>query len=84
VLDISMPVMDGYEVARRLRGQENGDLPILIALTGYGQEEDRQRAREAGFEYHMVKPVDPDDLMELLVLAASLVRQATRPGVPPS
>ena len=78
LLDIGMPGMDGYQVASRLRGQEGGRSPILIALTGYGEEEDRQRAREAGFEYHMVKPVSPDDLRELLILAESLVRQAAR------
>jgi len=79
LLDIGMPGMDGYQVASRLRAQEGGRSPILIALTGYGQEEDRQRAREAGFEYHMVKPVNPDDLRELLILAEAIVRQAARP-----
>jgi CheY-like chemotaxis protein len=66
LLDIGMPQMDGYEVARRLRqGAEGGKL-VLVAVTGYGQEEDRRRAREAGFDYHMLKPVDPGDLRELL------------------
>jgi CheY-like chemotaxis protein len=79
LLDIGMPGMDGYQVAHRLREQEGGGVPILIALTGYGQEEVRQRAREAGFEYHVVKPADPGELRELLVLAESLVRQMKRP-----
>src|SRR5262249_5636828 len=69
-LDIGMPGMDGYEVARQLR--EHGDrqeATILVAVTGYGQEEDRLRSRQAGFDYHMVKPVDPDGLLGLLLRA---------------
>jgi PAS domain S-box-containing protein len=69
LLDIGMPSMDGYEVARRLRQAEGGGKVVLVAVTGYGQEEDRRRAREAGFDYHMVKPVDPGDLRELLSAA---------------
>ena len=80
LLDIGMPGLDGYEVARRLRGQEGGGAPVLIALTGYGEEEDRRRAREAGFEYHLVKPVEPDELRKMLALAESLVRQPRRPA----
>jgi CheY-like chemotaxis protein len=58
LLDIGLPVMDGYEVARRLREDANGRRIRLIAVTGYGQDADRQRALEAGFEEHLVKPVD--------------------------
>jgi CheY-like chemotaxis protein len=65
-LDIGLPGMDGYEVARRLRRQPGGGRVFLVALTGYGQEEDRRRAREAGFDAYLVKPVDPDALRELL------------------
>jgi signal transduction histidine kinase/ActR/RegA family two-component response regulator len=68
-LDIGMPGMDGYEVAQRLRAAEGGDRLLLVAVTGYGQDEDRQRAREAGFDYHLVKPVDPEHLQALLELA---------------
>jgi signal transduction histidine kinase len=69
-LDIGMPGMDGYEVARRLRQQEGkGDL-ILVAVTGYGQDEDRRRSLEAGFDEHLIKPVDPEALHEVLARAA--------------
>jgi CheY-like chemotaxis protein len=71
LLDIGMPSMDGYEVARRLREAQGGGKLVLVAVTGYGQEEDRRRAREAGFDYHMVKPVDPVDLRALLATAAA-------------
>lgn len=66
LLDIGMPGMDGYEVARHVRKQpEFKDLP-LVALTGWGQEEDRRRSKEAGFNHHLVKPVDPDILEQVL------------------
>jgi two-component system CheB/CheR fusion protein len=71
LLDIGMPGMDGYEVARRLRGQEGMAGAVIVAVTGYGEEEDRQRAKEAGFDCHMLKPVPPEDLKELLALAES-------------
>ncbi len=60
ILDIGLPVMDGYELARRLRAR--GSLPRLIALTGYGQERDKQESASAGFELHIVKPVDLQQL----------------------
>jgi two-component system CheB/CheR fusion protein len=66
LVDIGLPDMDGYEVARRLRMTTHGKGAYLVALTGYGQPEDRQRALEAGFDTHLVKPVDPDDLVKLL------------------
>ena len=65
VCDIGMPGMSGLEVARRLRGQL-GYQGLLVALTGWGQEDDRRRSREAGFDHHFVKPVDPDELQELI------------------
>jgi two-component system CheB/CheR fusion protein len=58
LLDIGLPRMDGYEVARRLRSMEDQRDTLLVALTGYGQTEDRRRSREAGFDHHLVKPVD--------------------------
>ena len=67
VLDIGLPGMDGYELARRLRKNPDTTSATLIALSGYGQEEDRRRAREAGFDHHLVKPVDPERLSSLLV-----------------
>jgi PAS domain S-box-containing protein len=66
VLDLGMPKLNGYEACRRIREQPWGQGMFLIALTGWGQEEDRQRTAEAGFNQHMVKPVDPDVLMKLL------------------
>ena len=65
LLDIGLPGMDGYEVCRRLR-QGGLDDALIIAMTGYGQERDRQRSKEAGFDTHTVKPVELDHLMELL------------------
>ena len=62
VLDIGLPGLDGYEVARQLRARGDTSHVLLIALTGYGQKEDRQRAAEAGFDYHFVKPADPREI----------------------
>jgi CheY-like chemotaxis protein len=70
ILDIGMPELDGYEVARQLRARESSRTPILIAITGWGQDRDKSRAIEAGFDYHLTKPVDPADLEPLLVGAA--------------
>jgi CheY-like chemotaxis protein len=57
ISDIAMPGMSGYDLAERIRAQPNLRHPVLIALTGYGQDSDRQRAREAGFDHHLTKPV---------------------------
>jgi signal transduction histidine kinase/CheY-like chemotaxis protein len=65
-LDIGLPGIDGYEVARRLRAQEGLKTALLVAVTGYGQEEDRHQAGEAGFDAHVVKPADPAVLQALL------------------
>jgi signal transduction histidine kinase len=66
LLDINLPKMNGYDAARRIRQQPWGQGMVLIALTGWGQEADRQRAREAGFDHHLVKPVDSAILTQLL------------------
>ena len=66
LLDIGLPDMDGFEVARRLRQNHPGSDMTLVAITGYGQASDRQRTREAGFDHHLVKPVDLRYLKELL------------------
>jgi CheY-like chemotaxis protein len=66
LLDIGLPEMDGYEVARRVRALKRQDLVKLVALTGYGQVEDRRRAQEAGFDDHLVKPVDFETLSRCL------------------
>jgi signal transduction histidine kinase len=67
VLDVGMPKMDGCEVARRIRAESWGRGAILVALTGWGQDVDRRRSREAGFDMHLVKPVDPATLCDMLV-----------------
>ncbi len=69
LLDIGMPGMDGYEVARRIRANPNNRHISLIALTGWGQDEDRQRSTAAGFNHHLVKPADIDQLRQLLTVA---------------
>lgn len=74
-IDIGLPVMDGYELARRIRETPSVSDITLIALTGYGFPEDRQRAREAGFDRHLVKPVEPS------ALQGELDRARTRGGV---
>ena len=66
LLDIGLPGMDGYEVARALRARADLAQPRLVALTGYGQEEDRLRSRDAGFDHHLVKPLDLTLLRNIL------------------
>jgi CheY-like chemotaxis protein len=66
LLDIGLPKLNGYEAARHIREQPWDKQPVLIAVTGWGQDEDRRRSHDAGFDYHMVKPVDPNALMRLL------------------
>ena len=65
-LDIGMPKINGYEVARRTRAEPWGTSISLIALTGWGQEQDRREAIEAGFDQHLVKPVDTEILLKRL------------------
>jgi PAS domain S-box-containing protein len=66
LLDIGMPKLNGYDAARRIRGEPWGRLVTLVALTGWGQEEDRRKSEEAGFDFHLVKPVEPSALEQLL------------------
>ncbi|AEG91508.1 PAS domain-containing hybrid sensor histidine kinase/response regulator [Ramlibacter tataouinensis] len=79
LLDLGMPGMDGYEVARRLRARHGGRALTLAALTGWGQERDRQRTRQAEFDHHLVKPVEPETLRALLT-ARARGRSATQPA----
>jgi CheY-like chemotaxis protein len=65
-IDIGMPVLDGYEVARRLRQHPWGAHGRLVALTGWGQDENKRRARQSGFDDHMTKPIDPEQLEPLM------------------
>jgi two-component system CheB/CheR fusion protein len=62
LLDIGLPGMDGYEVAKRLRTRDGTRNAVLVAVTGYGRDEDRHRSRDAGFDHHLVKPVSYDAL----------------------
>jgi len=66
LLDVGLPDMHGYEVAERLRAVPENKSLVIVALTGYGNEEDRRRARDAGFDYHFVKPVDFTALESLI------------------
>ena len=70
LLDLGMPDMDGYEVAGRLRETSLPGRVAIVALTGWGQDEDRQRVRDAGFDHHLVKPVDLASLQTLLTSLA--------------
>jgi CheY-like chemotaxis protein len=72
MVDIGLPGMDGYEVARRIRQHPDLKRVILVALTGYGRDEDRQRAFAAGFDYHLVKPVSPDAIQDLVARLGGL------------
>lgn len=67
LLDIGLPQLDGYEVARRLRERPDMSRPLIVALTGYGADEDRRRSRQAGFDAHLVKPISIDALRQLCV-----------------
>jgi DNA-binding response OmpR family regulator len=65
LLDIGLPKLSGNDVARRIR-EARGDGVLLVAVTGWGQEEDRRRAWEAGFDHHLTKPVDPQAIARLI------------------
>ena len=80
-LDIGLPDMSGYEVAERLRQQEQFDDTWIIAVTGFGQEVDRRRTRHSGFDRHLVKPVHPQRIQELLAAVSSA---ASRPQLGPT
>jgi DNA-binding response OmpR family regulator len=77
VLDIGLPDIDGYTVAQRLRGDERTRNAVLIAVTGYGRDEDRARSSNAGIDMHITKPVDPDALMRHF---AALQERAGQPS----
>jgi len=66
LVDIGLPGMDGYEIARRFRAEPDAGRVLLVALTGYGSSADRDRSRQAGFDLHLIKPVDPQALQDLL------------------
>ena len=66
LLDIGLPGLDGFEVAKRIRQQPALHNIVLVAMTGYGRETDRQRSQEAGFDHHLVKPVDFGEVQQIL------------------
>jgi DNA-binding response OmpR family regulator len=66
LLDIGLPKLNGYEACRRIRKQPWGRNMVVIAVTGWGQDDDKRKAEDAGFDRHMVKPVDPHNLIKLL------------------
>jgi CheY-like chemotaxis protein len=66
LLDIGMPNANGYEVARQIRAQSQGKRVLLIAITGWAQDGDKVQSREAGFDHHLAKPIEPDALIRLL------------------
>jgi two-component system CheB/CheR fusion protein len=74
LLDIGLPGLDGWEVARQTKRPPEQKKPMLIAITGYGQEDDRRRSAEAGIDLHLVKPVDPLELQELLRKFQAILR----------
>ena len=74
LVDIGLPAMDGYTLASHIRALPTAKAMRLVALTGYGQDEDRRRALAAGFDHHLVKPVDIDRLQALLADSSALTR----------
>jgi signal transduction histidine kinase len=80
LLDIGLPKLDGYEVARRIRSRPDGRSITLVALTGWGQEEDRRKSKEAGFDHHLTKPVGHETLVRVLADAAHEVEHAASPS----
>jgi CheY-like chemotaxis protein len=79
LLDIGLPGMDGCELARHLRGEVGTADALLVAVTGWGQERDRLQFKAAGFDHHLVKPIEPERLKELLATTAGVATDRTRP-----
>jgi len=73
LLDLGLPGMDGYQVATRLRQEQGSQDAVIIAVTGYGQEDDRCRSREAGFDHHLVKPIDRNVLVTLISQSQDII-----------
>jgi CheY-like chemotaxis protein len=71
ISDIAMPKMDGYEFARRVRQEPDLVGVVLVALSGYGQESHRKRAKEAGFNYHLIKPISLEDLEKVISFSSA-------------
>jgi len=71
LMDIGLPILNGYEACRRIRSQTWGETIIMVAITGWGQEEDREQSEAAGFDLHLVKPMDYDELLRIVASARS-------------
>jgi PAS domain S-box-containing protein len=71
VIDVGLPGLNGYEIVRRFRAEPGGKAVLLVALTGYGTPEARERSRQAGFDHHLTKPVDPETLHKLVCTASA-------------
>jgi CheY-like chemotaxis protein len=82
LVDLGLPTLDGYEVAKQIRAALGTSSPLMIALTGYGAPEQRAQALAAGFDLHLVKPVDPDRLATLLEEYSATAPSATTTGTP--
>lgn len=82
LFDIGLPEMDGYELARRVRSDARLLDMYLVAVTGWGQDEDRRRASEAGFDSHLTKPAEPDTVRRILADAAALRDERTAQSRP--
>jgi CheY-like chemotaxis protein len=82
LLDIGLPVMNGYAVARALRDKPEFRHVQIAALTGWGQEEDRRKARDAGCDSHFTKPLSPDVLEDLLATVAQAMAEGRPAGTP--
>jgi CheY-like chemotaxis protein len=80
LLDIGLPDLDGYQVAARIRREASCQGIVLIAVTGYGRPEDRERSREAGIDHHLLKPVDPGKLLALLSRTEPACSEEGRPA----
>jgi CheY-like chemotaxis protein/anti-sigma regulatory factor (Ser/Thr protein kinase) len=78
LLDIGLPGMDGYQVAQRMRERPEYSRTLIVAVSGYGQDEHQARSREAGVDHHLVKPIDPIAVMDLLTARASARRETER------
>jgi CheY-like chemotaxis protein len=77
LLDIGMPVLNGYDAARMIRAHAWGRGMLLVALTGWGQDDDRKRASDAGFDLHFTKPLEPADLVQIVAMdQASTIKSA--------
>jgi CheY-like chemotaxis protein len=71
LLDLGLPVLNGWDVARRIRTMALPKRPLIVALTGYGRDEDRRRSADAGIDFHLLKPADPQTLLDLLQAIAT-------------